>query len=87
MMKKFVVALVVAALSCSSAAAFAADISVSGSLDLRSRDLNDLNLTKDAAAVGAGNQRITKEKVKVTVDDHAGDHGEGVISLVDCWGN
>ena len=86
-MKKFVVLLVVVAISCFSATAFAVEISVSGSLDIRSRDLNDLNLTKDAAAVDAGNQRITQERVRLTVDAKAGDDVKGRISIENDWDN
>ena len=86
-MKKFVVLLVVVAISCFSATAFAVDISVSGSLDIRSRDLNDLNLTKDAPADVAGNQRITQERVRLTVDAKAGDDVKGRISIENDWDN
>ena len=84
-MKKFVVLLVVVAISCFSATAFAVEISVSGSLDIRSRDLNDLNLTKDAPADVAGNQRITQERVRLTVDAKAGDDVKGRISIENDW--
>ena len=84
-MKKFVVLLVVVAISCFSATAFAVEISVSGSLDIRSRDLNDLNLTKDAAAVDAGNQRITQERVRLTVDAKVSDDVKGRISIENDW--
>jgi hypothetical protein len=83
-MKKFVVLLVVVALSCLGTAAFAADIAVSGSVDIRSRDFNDLNLTKDAPAVDAGNQRDTQERVRLTVDAKAGDV-KGRITIENDW--
>lgn len=83
-MKKFVVLLVVVALSCLGAAAYAADIAVSGSIDIRSRDFNDLNLTKDATATAAGNQRDTQERVRLTVDAKAGDV-KGRITIENDW--
>jgi len=62
-MKKFVVLLVVVAICCLSTAAFAADIAVSGSIDIRSRDfnntlalpesINDQMITDEALAGGA----------------------------------
>ena len=84
-MKKFVVLLVVVAISCFSATAFAVEISVSGSLDIRSRDLNDLNLTKDAPADVAGNQRITQERVRLTVDAKAGDDVTARLPIENDW--
>jgi len=83
-MKKFVVLLVVVALSCLGTAAFAADIAVSGSIDVRSRDFNDLNLTKDAPAADAGNVRDTQERVRLTIDAKAGDV-KGRISIENDW--
>ncbi len=83
-MKKFVVLLVVVAISCFSAAAFAADIAVSGSIDIRSRDFNDLNRTKDADAPNAGNTRDTQERVRLTIDAKAGDV-KGRISIENDW--
>jgi hypothetical protein len=85
-MKKFVVLLVVVAMSCFSAVAFAADISVSGDIGIRSRDYNDLNLTKDAPADVAGNIRDTQERVRLTVDAKAGDV-KGRISIENDWDN
>jgi hypothetical protein len=85
-MKKFVVLLVVVAMSCFSAVAFAADISVSGDISIRSRDYNDLNLTKDAPADVAGNVRDTQERIRLTVDAKAGDV-KGRISIENDWDN
>jgi len=83
-MKKFVVLLVVVALSCLGTAAFAADIAVSGSIDIRSRDFNDLNLNDDAPAADAGNTRDTQERVRLTIDAKAGDV-KGRISIENDW--
>ncbi len=83
-MKKFVVLLVVVAISCFSAAAFAADIAVSGSIDVRSRDFNNLNLTDDLPAAASGDQRDTQERVRLTVDAKAGDV-KGRITIENDW--
>ncbi len=83
-MKKFVVLLVVVAISCLGTAAFAADIAVSGSIDIRSRDFNDLNLNDDAPAADAGNTRDTQERVRLTIDAKAGDV-KGRISIENDW--
>lgn len=83
-MKKFVVLLVVVAISCLGTAAFAADIAVSGSIDIRSRDFNDLKLNKDAPAETAGNTRDTQERVRLTIDAKAGDV-KGRISIENDW--
>jgi hypothetical protein len=83
-MKKFVVLLVVVAMSCFSAVAFAADISVSGSIDIRSRDFNDTSMGKDLPADTAGNERDTQERVRLTVDAKAGDV-KGRISIENDW--
>jgi hypothetical protein len=84
-MKKFVVLLVVVAITCVSAVAFAAaDIAVSGSIDIRSRDFNDLGLTKDADALASKNIRDTQERVRLTIDAKAGDV-KGRISIENDW--
>ncbi len=91
-MKKFVVLLVVVALTLFSAAAFAADISVSGSLEVRSRDFTDLTLHKDEIALAGGerlsadegNLRDTQERVRLTVDAKAGDV-KGRIQIENDW--
>jgi hypothetical protein len=89
-MKKFVVLLVVVAISCFSAAAFAADISVSGSIDVRSRDFSNLNAvpTDNSAlkdnATADGTQRDTQERVRLNIDAKAGDV-KGRISIENDW--
>jgi hypothetical protein len=89
-MKKFVVLLVVVAITCLSAAAFAADISVSGSIDIRSRDFNNTeavaagsSATEDNATAD-GTDRETQERVRLTVDAKAGDV-KGRISIENDW--
>ena len=82
-MKKFVVLLAVVAISCLSSAAFAADIAVSGSLDIRSRDFSNLDaVSSDVADNGA--QRDTQERVRLTVDAKSGDV-KGRISIENDW--
>jgi hypothetical protein len=83
-MKKFVVLLVVVAISCFSAAAFAADIAVSGSIDIRSRDFHNLNMTDDLPADVSGDQVDTQQRVRLTVDAKAGDV-KGRISIENDW--
>jgi len=86
-MKKFVVLLVVVAMTCISGMAFAAaEISVSGEMAIRSRDFTDLDLTKDNGA--AGKTRDTQQRVRLDVNAKAGDV-KGKISIwndFDTWG-
>ncbi|HSQ77937.1 MAG TPA: hypothetical protein VLN91_03510, partial [Nitrospirota bacterium] len=82
-MKKFVVLLAVVAISCLSSAAFAADIAVSGSLDIRSRDFSNLKaVSSDVSDNGA--QRDTQERVRLTIDAKSGDV-KGRISIENDW--
>jgi hypothetical protein len=69
------------ALTCFSAVAFAADVTVSGSLDIRSRDFDNLDLNKDLADDSA---KDTQERVRLNVDAKAGDV-KGRISLENYW--
>jgi hypothetical protein len=94
-MKKFMVALVVFAITCFSVTAFAAvDVSVGGSYEIRSRDFNDLALTKDAPAVsaatgtspGSGNARDTQTRVRIDVNAKAGDTLKGKLQLESDFG-
>jgi hypothetical protein len=84
-MKKFVVLLVVAALTCFGSMAFAADISVSGSIEVRSRDFMNLNLNEDLTATAAGDQADTQERVRLTVDAKAGNDVKGRITIENDW--
>ena len=75
-MKKFVVLLVVVAMTCFSAVAFAADVTVGGSYEVRSRSFDNLNLLKDTAgntAVASGAQRDTQNRIRIDVNAKAGD--------------
>jgi predicted porin len=84
-MKKFVVLLVVVALTCFSAVAFAADVTVSGSIDIRSRDFSVLNLNKDVPAASGTDQRDTQERIRINVDAKAGNDVKGRISIENNW--
>ncbi len=86
MMKKFVVALAVAALAGFSTMSFAADISVSGSIDIRSRDFNNTKaLPSGSDASADGTTRDTQERIRLTVDAKAGDDVKGRISIENDW--
>jgi hypothetical protein len=84
-MKKFVVLLVVVAMCSLSAVAFAADISVSGQMDVRSKSFNDLHLTKDTdGSVAGNNDRSTQERVRLNIEAKAADV-KGKISIENDW--
>ncbi len=73
-MKKFVVLLVVVAMTCFSAVAFAADVTLGGSYEIRSRDFTNLNVQssgKDAAI--QGDDRDTQNRIRIDVNAKAGD--------------
>lgn len=87
-MKKVLVLLVVVAMTCISAMAFAAsEISVSGSIDVRSRDFNNMDMNKDAHS--ATDRTVdTQERVRLAVDAKVGDV-KGRIQIEndeDTWG-
>jgi hypothetical protein len=80
-MKKFLVVLVVVAMTCMSSMAFAADVAVSGSIEMLMRayanlDMNDT--TKD-------NTNYTQERVRLNIDAKAGDALSGRISIENDW--
>jgi len=82
-MKKFLVVLVLVAMTCMSSMAFAADIAVSGSTEIRLRslintDLNDAKITND-------NRNFTQERVRLNIDAKAGDTLSGRISMENDW--
>jgi hypothetical protein len=95
-MKKFMVALVVFAITCFSVTAFAAvDVSVGGSYEIRSRDFNDLALTKNAPAVAtagsgtspaSGSARDTQTRIRIDVNAKAGDTVKGKLQLESDFG-
>jgi hypothetical protein len=77
-MKKFFVLLVVVAMTCFSAMAFAADVTVGGGVQVRSRDFNTMTFDKD---VNAKNQVDTQTRIILNVNAKAGDDVKGKISL------
>ena len=80
-MKKFLVVMVVLALVGLSSIALAADVSVGGSVQIRSRDFNDLSFDKNAANTSTKNQVDTQERIILNVNAKAGDDVKGKISL------
>ena len=79
-MKKFLVLLVVLAITGFASMAFAVDVTVGGSIQVRSRDFNDLNMGKEENAAYAGNTRDTQERVQIDVNAKA-DNVKGKISI------
>ncbi len=76
-MKKFYVLLAVAVLVCLSSMAFAADVTVGGSVQVRSRDFNDMKFNKNDMSA---NQVDTQERIMLDVNVKA-DGVKGKISL------
>jgi hypothetical protein len=73
-MKKFVVLLAVVAMTCFSAMAFAADVTVGGSYEIRSRDFSNTNVKpENSDAATAGDQRDTQNRIRIDVNAKAGD--------------
>ena len=85
-MKKFMVALVVFAITCFSVTAFAADVSVGGSYEIRSRDFNGLNMYKDAPASASGDQRDTQTRIRIDLNAKASDVLKGKLQLESDFG-
>ncbi len=80
-MKKFYVLLAVAVLVCLSSMAFAADVTVGGSVQIRSRDFNDMKFNKNDMSA---NQVDTQERIMLDVNAKA-DGVKGKISLWNDW--
>lgn len=81
MMKKYyVMLLAVAALVFVSSMAFAADVTVGGSVDIRSRDFRDLDMNKKAA----DGEVDTQERVRLDVNVKAGDV-KGKVTIENDW--
>lgn len=86
MMKRIIAVLAVVAMMGVSSIAFAAsDISVSGKIDIRSRDFQNLTLDKNDAGTGA-QQVDTNQKIQLNVDVKA-DDVTGKISIENDWDN
>jgi hypothetical protein len=82
-MKKFVVLLVVVALTCISSMAFAAtEMAVTGQIDIRGRNLDNLDMNSDAVDTNGG--AYTQERVRLNVDAKVGDT-KGRISIENDW--
>jgi hypothetical protein len=76
-MKKFVVLLVVVALTLISAMAYAADVTVGGSVQVRSRNFDQMSFDKNSVV---GDQKDTQTRMMIDVNAKAGDV-KGKISL------
>jgi len=72
-MKKFIAILAVLAITGFSVVAFAADVTVGGSYEIRSRDFNGLNMTDNVAPDVARNERDTQTRIRLDVNAKAGD--------------
>jgi hypothetical protein len=72
-MKKFIAILAVLAITGFSVVAFAADVTVGGSYEIRSRDFNMLNLSKEVTAADSGDQTDTQTRIRLDVNAKAGD--------------
>jgi hypothetical protein len=73
-MKKFVVLLAVVAMTCFSAMAFAADVTVGGSYEIRSRNFVNTNVqTENLDAVTTGDHKDTQNRIRIDVNAKAGD--------------
>ncbi len=85
MMKKFYVMLVVLAMVCMSSIAMAADVTLGGTVQLRSRNFSGLTMDKNNPT---GDQVDTQTRVQINVDAKAGDV-KGKIALwndFNTWG-
>jgi len=81
-MKKFLVVLVVVAMALMSSMAFAAaEVTVGGSVDVRSRAFTNLDLNGDTPA---NSDRYTQERIRLNVDAKAGD-AKAKITLENDW--
>lgn len=82
MMKKFLALLaVVAMVGLLSSLAFAADVSVGGSIDIRSRDFRDLTLDKN---VGSKDTVDTQERIRLNVNVKS-DNVKAKVSIENDW--
>ncbi len=83
-MKKFLAILVVLAMTVFASAAFAADIAVSGQLDIRSRDFSNMDMNEDAADTNATKQRDTQSRVRLNIDAK-GENAKGKVAIENDW--
>ncbi len=83
-MKKFLAVLAVLALVCISSMAFAADITVSGQMDVRSRDFKELSMDKDVAS--PNDVVDTQMRVRLNVNAKSdNDNVKAKISIENDW--
>jgi hypothetical protein len=80
-MKKSLVLLTVAAMVCLSSMAFAADVTVGGSFEVRSRDFQKMNFFDSSA-----NALDTQNRMRLDVNAKAGDDVKGKIELEQDFG-
>jgi hypothetical protein len=80
-MKKFLALLAVVAIVCLSSMAFAADVTVGGSYEIRSRDFMKLNFFDSAA-----NAQDTQNRLRLDVNAKAGDDVKGKIEIEQDFG-
>jgi hypothetical protein len=80
-MKKFLIVFVVLAMVCLSSMAFAADVSVGGGLQVRSRNFQALNFDKDNGV----SQVDTQTRVEVDINAKISDDVKGKIALWNDW--
>ncbi|MDA8422906.1 MAG: hypothetical protein M0Z89_06195, partial [Nitrospiraceae bacterium] len=85
-MKKFLAVLAVVALVCLSSMAFAADVTVGGSVEIRSRGFSDLGLDKNKPDTTRGDVQDTQERIRLDVNAKAGDDVKGKIELEQDFG-
>ncbi len=85
-MKKFFVLFVVVAMTCFSAMAFAADVTVGGSLEVRSRNFSNLDLFKSTDS-SSDVQRDTQQRIRLDVAAKAGDDVKGKIQIEQDFGS
>ncbi len=88
-MKKFVVLLVVVAMTLITAMAYAADVTVGGTVQIRSRDFSNMDFNDKVQDTNATQQRDTQERIQIDVNAKAGDV-KGKISLwndFETWGS
>ncbi|OGW35471.1 MAG: hypothetical protein A2X58_13615 [Nitrospirae bacterium GWC2_56_14] len=82
-MKKFLVVLVIVAMTCMSTMAFAADVSVNGSIEMLMRSFVNMDLNEDSAL--GDNKNFTQERVRLNIDAKAGDALSGRIGMENDW--
>jgi hypothetical protein len=84
-MKKFLVVLVIVAMTCLSSMAFAADVSVNGSIEYLMRSFVNMDLDDTTKNQNTDNRNWTLERVRLNVDAKAGDALSGRIGIENDW--